>query len=298
MAARFTKAGPVPAEVTGFFAGKADTPAFSWEDVWREEHAYRFTVAKAVELDVLQAFRQTIAEGIAKGQSFESWKAELQPRLAALGWWGKRRVADPKGERRPRTVDFSQPYRLERIYFANLRAARAAGQWRRAQRTKDALPYFVYVESVSKEKRDEHRRFVGFVARVDHPFWRTHFPPNGWNCKCAVRQISEEEAAALGATPEEELTFFMNEKREWRNSRTGELVQVPLGLDPSWDAIRGSTRRRPSSTRSVCGLRPRPKRSLGGPSGRSGQAATQGRLPDIARPCRSRRGSPSPFKGG
>ncbi|MBO9493804.1 hypothetical protein J7438_06860 [Thalassotalea sp. G20_0] len=28
---------------------------------------------------------------------------------------------------------------------------------------------------------------------VDAPLWQTHYPPNGWNCRCGVIQLTKEE---------------------------------------------------------------------------------------------------------
>ena len=50
-------------------------------------------------------------------------------------------------------MNFISPGRLQTIFSANMRSARAAGQWDRIQRTKDALPYLLYVRTTSKEPR-------------------------------------------------------------------------------------------------------------------------------------------------
>ncbi len=226
-----------PADVLDYFRAKQLSPRFSWLDVFGQEHAHAFTVAKAVEADVLAAFRATIDQAIAKGLTYEEWRAELEPRLRALGWWGPRTVADPEtGE--TRRVDFSSPRRLENIFWSNVRAARAAGQWERAQETKDVLPYLLYVETTAAEPRAEHLGWVGTILPVGHPWWDTHFPPNGWGCKCSVRQVGRVEAKRLGGVspdPEVETVAF-------RNRRTGEVIEVPAGIDPGWHSNPGKSR--------------------------------------------------------
>jgi len=226
-----------PADVLDYFRAKQLAPRFSWLDVFGQEHAHAFTVAKAVEADVLVAFRATIDDAIARGLTYEDWVNALEPKLRTLGWWGPRKVADPETGELKR-VDFSSPRRLQNIFSSNMRAARAAGQWDRAQATKDVLPYLFYVRTTANEPREEHLAWAGIVLPVDHAFWDTHFPPNGWGCKCSVRQIGRAEARRRGGVsrdPQVETFAF-------RNRRTGETIAVPAGIDPGWHTNPGKSR--------------------------------------------------------
>ncbi|MCG2663367.1 hypothetical protein [Brevundimonas sp.] len=75
---------------------------------------------------------------------------------------------------------------------------------------------------------------------VDHPFWLTWFPPNGWECKCWVRQITRAEAMRRGITPDFDVptrTF-----RRMRDDGSVERVQVPEGIDPGWQTNPGLNR--------------------------------------------------------
>lgn len=226
-----------PEEVLDYFRAKQLAPRFSWLDVFGEEHAHAFTVAKAVDADVLAAFRATIDDAVARGLGYREWRDELEPKLKSLGWWGPRTVADPTtGERK--AVDFSSPRRLRNIFWSNIRAARAAGQWERAQASKDVLPYLLYVRTTAAEPRQEHLAWAGTVLPIDDPWWRTHYPPNGWGCKCSVRQIGRVEAEQLGGVtppPATRTTAF-------RNRRTGEVIEVPEGIDPGWHTNPGHAR--------------------------------------------------------
>lgn len=247
----------VPAEVTSYFDGKTSTPAFSWADVWAEEHAYKFTVAKAVELDVLNAFRSTISTAISEGQGFESWKPQIEKELTRLGWWGPRMVSDPTGAQPDRMVNFASDRRLKTTFWANMNSARAAGQWERAQRSKRVLPYVLYVRTTSSDPRVEHLQWVGLILPIDHPFWRTHWPPNGWQCKCQVRMISARERDRLLGTERvngqdldgNDIKIRYTDQApdlgpdiQYRNRRTGEISIVPPGIDPGWQTNPGLAR--------------------------------------------------------
>lgn len=249
-----------PREVTDYFRQKRLRPAFSWGDVWAEEHSYAFTVAKAVDTELLGAFRATLDEAIANGETFENWKAKIAERLKAQGWWGPRAVADPTGQDPDRQVDFSRSRRLKTIFWSNMRAARAAGQWDRIQRTKLALPYLLYVRTSAADPRQEHLAWAGIVLPVDDPFWSTHFPPNGWGCKCSVRQITRREAERLINAGEMsidgETVQIVSEAPEirtqpFRNRRSGAVSQIPDGIDPGWHTNPGLSRARTLSTRLI-----------------------------------------------
>lgn len=247
----------VPAEVTGYFDGKVSTPAFSWADVWAEEHAYKFTVAKAVELDVLNAFRSTISTAISEGQGFESWKPQIEKELTRLGWWGPRMVTDPTGIQPDRMVNFASDRRLKTTFWANMNSARAAGQWERAQRSKRVLPYVLYVRTTSSDPRVEHLQWVGLILPIDDPFWTTHWPPNGWQCKCQVRMISARERDRILGTERvigqdsdgndikiryTDQVPDLGPDLQYRNRRTGEISTVPPGIDPGWQTNPGLAR--------------------------------------------------------
>lgn len=255
--AKIKKGFQVPPEVTGYFDGKTNAPAFSWLDVWAEEHAYKFTVAKAVELDVLSAFRSTISQAIAEGKGYDNWKPLIEAELTKQGWWAPRMVPDPTGEQPDRMVNFSSDRRLKTIFWGNMSSARSAGQWERAQRSKKTLPYALYVRTTSGDPRPEHLAWVGIILPIDHPFWKTHWPPNGWLCKCQVRMISAREAQSLLGT--ERVIGRDDDGNEikirytddvpdlgpdimHRNRRTGEVTMVPPGIDPGWHTNPGLAR--------------------------------------------------------
>lgn len=227
-----------PKEVLKFFRNKALRPSFSYHDVEPEEHAVSFTVAKAMQVDVLETIREEVKRAIDEGVPLEQFQKTLEPRLRRMGWWGVKEQVDPlTGE--VRKVRLGSPRRLKTIYRANLRSARAAGQWDRIQRTKRALPYLVYLLGPSKRHRPSHEAKNGLVLPVDDPFWQTWYPPNGWGCKCHVRQITRREAEEIGIGESPEIPV-----REVFNPRTGEIKEIPSGIDPGWESNPGLSRQR------------------------------------------------------
>ena len=235
----FSFPGPVPREALAYFRAKDLRPGFDYRDVWGQEHAHAFTVAKAIQLDVLDDLREAASEALAEGKTFRQFSKDLTPTLQKKGWWGKKEQLDPKtGELR--TVQLGSPRRLRTIYRSNLRAARAAGQWQRIQRTMATHPYLLYELGPSERHRPQHVAWAGTLLPADDPWWQTHFTPNGWGCKCRVRQVSRREAQRRGG----ETTRPPDDPVEWTNTRTGEVQTVDRGLDPAWAGNPGVDRAR------------------------------------------------------
>lgn len=228
-----------PAEVTRYFGAKRSVPSFDWRDIAPEEHAFSWTVAKSAGFDVLDDIRAAVDDAITNRVPFDQFRERLTPILQAKGWWGRKISVDLQtGD--PMVVQLGSPRRLRTIYWANMRTAHAAGEWERTQRNKAFLPFLIYTLSQAERKRVEHVGWVGTVLPVDHPWWNTHYPPNGWLCKCGVRQISRGEAVRNGYDPNAEAPPV--DMRRWLNKRTGEWTNVPNGIDPGWDNNSGRAR--------------------------------------------------------
>ena len=73
---------------------------------------------------------------------------------------------------------------------------------------------------------------------VTDPFWKQHYPPNGWNCRCGVVQMTKEEVKDY----ELQVTVPEIETRAWTNPRTGKVRMVSTSVDPGWDHNPGVAR--------------------------------------------------------
>lgn len=228
-----------PEPVRRYFRAKRSVPSFDWRDIAPAEHAVLFTVAKTAGYDVLGDLRHAVDDAIVNRRPFEEFKQELEPILRAKGWWGKADVLDPLTEEIV-TVELGSPRRLRTIYWANIFAAHASGEWERIQANKRVLPFLRYVRTTAEEPRQEHLEWVDVILLVDDPWWDTHFPPNGWGCECATEQLTRFRAMKLGYDPAKLAPDL--KLRPWTNRRTGETVDVPAGIDPGWHGNPGKTR--------------------------------------------------------
>ena len=181
--------------VLSYLQNKIPVAGFSHYDIWLEDHAVAFTVAKMMSEDLLQDTQKALVRALQQGKSFHQFKKELKPYLMSKGWWGQQYMIDPKdGEKK--LVQLGSTRRLKLIFETNIRTAQAKGQWERIWRNRDILPYLEYIESTSDSQREQHLEFVGLILPVEHPFWDKNFPPNGYNCKCSVLALTKKDAIA------------------------------------------------------------------------------------------------------
>tara|TARA_A100001391_G_scaffold50885_1_gene30959 strand:- start:36521 stop:37300 length:780 start_codon:yes stop_codon:yes gene_type:complete len=211
-------------------------PTFAWQDVYANEHAAMFTVAKSAGFDILDDIYQALLVALSEGKTFDEFARQITPLLQQKGWWGRSQQIDPQtGD--PVEVQLGSPRRLQTIFDVNMRVSYAAGHWASIDRNRAARPFLRYVHLVGQENpRLHHQAWHNIVLPIDHPFWETHFAPNGWNCHCTIQSLSQadidqllEEGEVLRFEPPEE------EFRAWENKRTGEVREIPIGIDPGWD---------------------------------------------------------------
>lgn len=248
-----------PEEILAWFRSKKLEPSFDYRDVWKEQHVTAFTVAKAMDLDILSDIKQAVDESIEKGIPFQEFKKNLANVLDKKGWWGKKEMVDPKtGEKK--IVQLGSVPRLRKIFDTNLRTARAAGKWQRIVEAKKTHPYLLRRLGAAKEHRPLHVKQDGLCLPVEHPHWKKGYPPDGWGCMCYVVQLTvvtyekylKEGVTSSISTPVLDangqptgritkkiiplITKAPVEKLiPWKNARTGQTEYVPEGIDPGWD---------------------------------------------------------------
>lgn len=220
---------PPDETVRAFDARQAPQLTTHWSEMWQEDHARAFTVAKVAKLDLLQEIQASLADVIANGGTFEQWRAGLQPYLERQGWWGVVQDRGLTGTDQAVTVG---PRRLRTIYDTNLRVSRAAGRWSRIQALAQERPFLRYTAVLDARTRPAHRAWHGTILPVDHAWWDVHFPPCGWYCRCTVRQLSQRDLDAkgwkvTGVPPSGPATAFYR-------AGSATPVMVPAGVSPGF----------------------------------------------------------------
>lgn len=174
-------------------AGKDVRVTWDWREMVGNEHNRAFTIAKMTRVDLLNDIKAALRLAIKEGLTGKEARDLLAARMRASGWWGRRNVRNPKTGQ-VTEVRLGTPWRIDTIVRTNTQAAFMSGKWRRFYQNKDNRPYLEYVAVLDGSTRDSHRRLSGYIAHIDAPEWGRIFPPNGYNCRCRVRALTEKQA--------------------------------------------------------------------------------------------------------
>lgn len=208
-----------PAEAIGFLRGKANVTSQSYEDVWGKANVKAFTVAGAGTRALVEDFRTEVARALEKGTSLQEFRKQFDGIVESHGW-----------------AHTGKPgWRARIIYETNLGMAYSAGRY--AQQTEPetlaAFPYWQYVHSGARHPRLQHQAWNGLTLRADDPWWSTHYPPNGWGCGCRTRPVSARSLQRMGKSGPDTAPPLKLKPHTIR--KTGEVVEVPEGIDPGFD---------------------------------------------------------------
>ncbi len=228
-----------PRRAISYFKSKGYAISWNWWETWQAAHAKAFTVAKAMRLDVLQTIRTSVDKALEQGVTEQQFSRVLELNLKRRGWWGRQVIVDSEGK--AESVQLGSPHRLKTIYRTNMNTARAAARYQAQVENADDRPYWMYDALEDGRTRPSHAAINNQVFRYDDPFWDSHYPPNGFNCRCRVR--------ALTAGQVEERGLKINQGKGSLDSvrqhvgidkRTGEVITRPGMAYRGKDARGGS----------------------------------------------------------
>lgn len=69
-------------------------------------------------------------------------------------------------------------------------SSQMARRWLDIQEAKETHPYLRYDTIGDDRVRQSHRELEGVTKPIDDSFWDAWFPPNDWNCRCDVEQLT------------------------------------------------------------------------------------------------------------
>lgn len=182
-----------------FFRAKLNLPTERWDDIERAAHDRAFIVAGAAKADLLNDLRGAMQKRIEDGRGLNAFRADFNEIVKRNGWTGWTGEGTKAGV----------AWRTRIIYSTNMSTSYAAGRWAQLNHP-DLLklrPYWQYHHADGvMHPRPHHQAWNGVTLPYDHPFWKTHFAPNGWMCHCYISAVdgaaySQAQSAGKGAPP-------------------------------------------------------------------------------------------------
>lgn len=191
------------------------------EEVWQAllqevdeaARARASNMSRSMFEDVLKAIIKSMEEGT----TIETFRKDFDQIAKRRGWQG----------------DNEGGYRSSLIFRNLTSQATAAGRWRQIQKTKKIFPFLRYITVGDHRVRPEHAKWDGLVLSVDDPWWLTHYPPNGHQCRCFIQQLNQRMMDRWGYELGEAPPINMVEKII-RVDGEYERVNVPAGIDPGF----------------------------------------------------------------
>lgn len=86
-------------------------------------------------------------------------------------------------------------FNLEAIFRTETHLAYSAGEWDGLQdpAVQEILWGYEYATAGDDRVRDRHAEWDGVILPKNDPWWDTHWPPNGWACRCKAIPLFDEE---------------------------------------------------------------------------------------------------------
>lgn len=189
-----------PEKVIEFFEAKGLKTSYDWHEVYADSHSKAFTVAKMTEIDLLKDTKNILDKAIKEGESYGETKKQLKELFERKGWTGTRIDVDSEGN--AKKVELGTPRRIRTIINSNINSAYASGRYLEQMQETDFAPYWQYMAVNDESTRPEHRALHLKVYKSTDPFWQNFYPPNGWNCRCYVRNLTKRQVERLGYSVE------------------------------------------------------------------------------------------------
>jgi SPP1 gp7 family putative phage head morphogenesis protein len=178
------------AEAVAFWRERGGDPAIL-EEVLRA-YRRRASMATDEQLDVIS--RRAVDElqrSLDTGSTLRDFQRDIEQQAITLG------------------IAPADPSYLENVYRTNVASAYGAGRWQQMNDPDviEARPYRQWFTARDSRVRAEHAVMESVVWRADDPSFSSIAPPAGFQCRCAIVTVSQDEfddeglAARLVSSP-------------------------------------------------------------------------------------------------
>ena len=159
---------PPFAEAVAWFLDKEILTREDFNKLAAELKGKAFTAARVLAADELQAVYDACLAAIEQGMTLSDFVKATEEIL-------------------------TRPWHRETVFRTNVLSSYGAGHWEQAQEIRSLRPYARYSAVMDGRTRPSHAALHGLVYPLDHPFWRTYWPPWDYNCRCAAITLSQWE---------------------------------------------------------------------------------------------------------
>ena len=163
-----------------FLRDKAPVAREVFDGLLPELRGLAFTITGVENLAVLKKARERLA-GLPAGGDWDDIKkglaADLVPYLGEEG--GVKRA--------------------ELLLRVHGYGAYSAAQYQVMDRQRDVFPYWQYQAAGDEKVRASHAALDGLIFPASSDFWKTHFPPWEFGCRCQVVPLSEDDVDEIRA---------------------------------------------------------------------------------------------------
>lgn len=202
-------------EASAFFKDKLNIPTERWTDLMNDAHARGFMVAGACKADLLADFRAAVQKSIDGGMSLKDFRGRFDEIVAKHGW----------------SYNGGRNWRSELIWDQNITSAYQAGRWQQFEASGAEFLTYRHADGVLRP-RPLHVSWDGTTLPIDDPWWNSHYPPCAWRCHC--RAVVADRGDYAAAVKQDKGSAPKNGSYEWTNKTTGEVLDVPNGIDPGF----------------------------------------------------------------
>ena len=99
---------------------------------------------------------------------------------------------------------------LQAEYTTAILQAESANKWLSFRQAAKDFPNLRYSAVQDSRTRPQHRTWHGILRPISDPFWDTHYPPNGWRCRCTAYQTDSRARKLPKQLPRPEKGFRNN----------------------------------------------------------------------------------------
>lgn len=173
-------------EAIEFLRRRLAIGADEWLRILGEEGASSSAIADDLVRTITEELAAAALEMLESGGTLSDFQASYDAIVAKHGW----------------TYKGDSGWHSRLVFRLHVGMAQAAGRWEQAQRLAAANPsrqvYMRYVTAGDHRVRPEHQEWDGVILVLEHPFWLTHWPPNGFNCRCHVQVVTDIDLRRYG----------------------------------------------------------------------------------------------------